>query len=159
MIDKTDFDLHPLEHAKAYRADDLEVMASGRRKRLEETHLEADGRWRWVDTIKPPFADGHGQLAGTVGIARDVTDRRKVEEELARANAGLRSEVEQRGEIEARLQSSEVRFRAIVEASPVPLCIISMPYGETCWTCTSATTAAGSIRRQCERAIHTACLA
>ncbi|WP_279607922.1 PAS domain-containing sensor histidine kinase [Paraburkholderia phenazinium] len=134
VIDKTDFDLHPLEHAKAYRADDLEVMASGRRKRLEETHLEADGRWRWVDTIKTPFADGHGQLAGTVGIARDVTDRRKVEEELARANAGLRSEVEQRREIEARLQSSEVRFRAIVEASPVPLCIISMPYGETFYT-------------------------
>jgi len=134
MIDKTDFDLHPLEHAQAYRTDDAEVMASGRRKRLEETHIEVGGRQRWVDTIKTPFCDGHGQLAGTVGIARDVTERKKVDEELARANAGLRSEVEQRRRIEVRLQSSEARFRAIVETSPVPLCIVSIPYGEIFYT-------------------------
>jgi PAS domain S-box-containing protein len=130
MVGKTDFDLHPLEHAMAYRTADAEVMASGCRKRIEETHLEADGRRRWVETIKTPFADGHGQLAGTAGIARDVTERKKVEEELARANASLRSEVEERRRIEARLQSSEARFRAIVETSPVPLCIVSMPYGK-----------------------------
>jgi len=134
MIDKTDFDLHPLEHAQAYRTDDAEVMASGRRKRLEETHIEVGGRQRWVDTIKTPFSDGHGQLAGTVGIARDVTERKKVDEELARANAGLRSEVEQRRRIEVRLKSSEARFRAIVETSPVPLCIVSIPYGEIFYT-------------------------
>jgi PAS domain S-box-containing protein len=87
-----------------------------------------------VDTIKTPFADGHGQLAGTVGIARDVTERKKVDEELAQANANLRSEVEERRRIEARLQSSEARFRAIVETSPVPLCIVSMPHGKIFYT-------------------------
>lgn len=134
VMDKTDFDLHPLEYAQAYRTDDVEVMASGCRKRFEETHLEADGRSRWVDTIKTPFADGDGQLAGTVGIARDITERKKVEQELARANAGLRSEVERRRGIEAQLQVSEARFRAIVETSPVPLCIVSMPHGEIFYT-------------------------
>ncbi|MGT2476562.1 PAS domain-containing sensor histidine kinase [Paraburkholderia terrae] len=134
MNGKTDFDLHPFEHARAYRADDAEVMASGRCRRLEETHVEVGGRWRWVETIKTPFADGHGRLAGTVGIARDVTERKKVKEELAQVNAGLRSEVERRKAIEARLQSSEARLRAIVEASPVPLCIISMQYGEIFYT-------------------------
>ncbi|CAE6871999.1 hypothetical protein R70211_01318 [Paraburkholderia domus] len=134
MIGKTDFELHPLERAMAYRSDDVEVMASGSRKRIEETHMEVDGRWRWVDTIKTPFADGHGNLAGTVGIARDVTERKKVEEELARTNASLRSEVEERRRIEARLQSSEARFRTIVETSPVPLCIASMPHGTILYT-------------------------
>ncbi len=33
VMDKTDFDLHPLEYAQAYRTDDVEVMASGCRKR------------------------------------------------------------------------------------------------------------------------------
>ncbi|MFM0060225.1 PAS domain S-box protein [Paraburkholderia phytofirmans] len=134
VIGRTDFDLHPLEHAKAYRADDVEVMASGQRKRIEEAHVQAGGHWSWVDTIKTPFADGHGQLAGTVGIARDVTERKKVEEDLARAIAGLRSEIERRTAIEVRLQASEARFRAIVETSPVPLCIVSMPRGEIFYT-------------------------
>ena len=134
LIDRTDFDLHPFEHAKAYRADDVEVMASGQRKRIEEAHVQVGGRWSWVDTIKTPFTDGDGQLAGTVGIARDVTERKKVEEDLARAIAGLRSEIERRRTIEARLQSSEARFRAIVETSPVPLCIVSMPYGAIFYT-------------------------
>lgn len=134
MIDKTDYDLHPFERATAYRADDVEVMDSGRRKRIEETHIEADGRCRWVDTIKTPFADGNGHLAGTVGIARDVTERRKAEAELARANESLRTEIEERRRIDARLQSSEARFRAIVETSPVPLCIVSMPYGKIFYT-------------------------
>jgi PAS domain S-box-containing protein len=134
VIDRTDFDLYLPEHAKAYRADDLEVMASGQRKRIEEAYGKVGGHWSWVDTIKTPFADGHGQLAGTVGIARDVTERKKVEEDLARAIAGLRSEIERRTAVEARLQASEARFRAIVETSPVPLCIVSMPRGEIFYT-------------------------
>ncbi len=36
---------------------------------------------------------------------------------------------ERRG-VEARLKKSEARFRAIVETSPVPLCITSMPEGD-----------------------------
>ncbi|SEF05753.1 PAS domain S-box-containing protein [Burkholderia sp. WP9] len=134
VIGRTDFDLHPLEHAKAYRADDVEVMVSGQRKRIEEAHVQAGGHWSWVDTIKTSFADGHGLLAGTVGIARDVTERKKVEEDLARAIAGLRSEIERRTTVEVRLQASEARFRAIVETSPVPLCIVSMPQGEILYT-------------------------
>ena len=43
VIGRTDFDLHPLEHAKAYRADDGEVMASGHRKRIEEALIQEGG--------------------------------------------------------------------------------------------------------------------
>ncbi|WP_414695057.1 PAS domain-containing sensor histidine kinase [Paraburkholderia sp.] len=134
MIGKTDFEMHPLEIAQAYRADDAEVMTSGCRKRFDESLIEVDGRSRWFDAIKTPFADGQGQLAGTVGIARDITERKKIGEEIARANTDLRSEVERRRGVEARLQASEARFRAIVETSPVPLCIASMPDGEIIYT-------------------------
>lgn len=91
IIGKTDFDVHPPEYARAYLADDAEVMASGQRKRLEEHHAEASGRRTWVETIKTPFGDGRGHQAGTVGIARDVTERRKMEDELRRSEA-LQSE-------------------------------------------------------------------
>jgi PAS domain S-box-containing protein len=68
--------------------------------------------------------------------ARDDLERRVAlrTEQLARANADLRAQIEERRRADARLQASEARFRAIVETSPVPLCITSMPDGRILYT-------------------------
>ncbi|MGF6507552.1 response regulator [Paraburkholderia sp. 32] len=68
--------------------------------------------------------------------ARDDLERRVAlrTEELARANANLRAQIDERRRADARLQASEARFRAIVETSPVPLCITSMPDGHILYT-------------------------
>jgi PAS domain S-box-containing protein len=68
--------------------------------------------------------------------ARDDLERRVAlrTEELARANANLQAQIDERRRADARLQASEVRFRAIVETSPVPLCITSMPDGHILYT-------------------------
>ena len=79
MIGLTDHDLHPVEMADAYREADLEVMASGGSKRIEEDHLNADGSVALVETIKTVLCDGQGRIAGTVGIARDIMARRHAE--------------------------------------------------------------------------------
>ena len=62
---------------------------------------------------------------------RDDLERRVASrtEELARANANLQAQIDERRRADARVQASEARFRAIVETSPVPLCITSMPEG------------------------------
>jgi PAS domain S-box-containing protein len=64
--------------------------------------------------------------------ARDELEARVEQrtEELARANVSLNLEIVERRGVEARLKESEARFRAIVETSPVPLCITSMPEGD-----------------------------
>jgi PAS domain S-box-containing protein len=64
--------------------------------------------------------------------ARDELEARVAQrtEELARANVSLNLEIDERRCVEARLKESEARFRAIVETSPVPLCITSMPDGD-----------------------------
>ena len=79
MIGKTDLELHPLELAKTYLADDAEVMASEGSKRIEEHHANADGSTTRVETIKTALRDSDGRVAGTVGIARDITARRQAE--------------------------------------------------------------------------------
>ncbi|MFL6626478.1 MAG: response regulator [Vitreoscilla sp.] len=79
MIGLTDHDVHPPDMADTYRAADLEVMASEGSKLIEEDHVNADGSVTLVETIKTSLRDGDGRIAGTVGIARDITARRQAE--------------------------------------------------------------------------------
>jgi PAS domain S-box-containing protein len=81
MIGKSDFDIHPPELAEKYRLDDLDVMASKTSRRIEERHVNADGSVILLETIKTALLGGDGLVAGTVGIARDITARRQAETE------------------------------------------------------------------------------
>jgi PAS domain S-box-containing protein len=81
IIGKTDFDVSPKEIAESYLSADKEIIASGERKRLEELCWRGDGSTFWVETIKTPLRDANGRIVGTVGVARDVTERRQAERE------------------------------------------------------------------------------
>jgi PAS domain S-box-containing protein len=91
MIGKTDFDVWRRELAENYRADDSAVMAAGLRTRIEEPYVAADGRVHFVETIKTPLKDDNGEVVGTVGIARDVTERRQAEHKAWEAGEQLRA--------------------------------------------------------------------
>jgi len=78
---KTDFDLWPRELAEKYRADDAEVMASRQQKRVEEPSLDGD-EMHWVETFKTPVIDESGNVLGTAGFARDITERKQAEEQI-----------------------------------------------------------------------------
>lgn len=79
LVGKSDFDLYPEELAKLYRADDLEVMASRVSKKVEEPYQNADGRLITIETIKTPTFSEDGDVIGTAGIARDITERKQLE--------------------------------------------------------------------------------
>ena len=44
--------------------------------------VDKDGSKTWIDTIKTPIFNTEGEVIGTTGIARDITERKKIEEEL-----------------------------------------------------------------------------
>ncbi len=81
LIGKSDLDVWPEDLAKAYRADDLAVMKSLQKKELEEL-IEDDGNRRWFETYKAPILDKEGNIFGTVGFARDITEDKQSEEKL-----------------------------------------------------------------------------
>ncbi len=82
IVGHTDLDFFPEELARSYRADDREVIATGRRKTLEEKLVDAEGTTRWIETFKTPVYSDAGEVIGTAGIAHDVTHRRKMEQSL-----------------------------------------------------------------------------
>ncbi len=80
ILGKTDRDVWPLEHAERYMADDLRVMASGEKFFVEETIREG-GDVKWFETFKTPIRNSRGMIIGTVGLARDITDKKRAEEQ------------------------------------------------------------------------------
>ena len=76
---KTAFDIWPRELAERYVAGDKFVMESRQRKRFEEPFVDVAGNHTWIETIKTPIFDDQGEVIGTVGIGRDITERKLAE--------------------------------------------------------------------------------
>jgi PAS domain S-box-containing protein len=83
---RTDLELWPRELAEKYRKEDKVVLQSGRQKRIEEPLVDKHGKSIWVETIKSPIYDENGNVVGTAGIARDVTEKKMAREQLSRIN-------------------------------------------------------------------------
>ena len=80
ILGKTDRDIWPLEHAEKYMQDDQLLMASGEKFLAEERIVEG-GDVKWFETLKTPIRDTRGLVVGTVGLARDITERKQAEEQ------------------------------------------------------------------------------
>ena len=81
VIGKTDFDIFPADLAHEYQANDLQVMTTKQQKNLEEW-VGLDAERLWMEVYKAPLLGVQGQVLGTVGFARDISQRRLSEEEL-----------------------------------------------------------------------------
>ena len=89
-IGKTDHDFFAKEHADTARADEQAVMETGAPiVDKEEAETWPDGSTTWASTSKMPLVDADGQVIGTFGISRDITQRKQTEDELRDANMQL----------------------------------------------------------------------
>lgn len=92
VVGKTDLDIAVSNLAGEYRAGGLEVFTSSTSKPVEEL-IEMGGRWRWCETSKAPVLVD-GKVIGMVGYARDITDRRAAEAEIAQSRNLFRAIVD-----------------------------------------------------------------
>ncbi|MHC4144711.1 MAG: response regulator [Planctomycetota bacterium] len=85
-IGKTDSDIFDSERARQYLADEQEVMKTDKAVvNKEEEQSWPNGRARWVSTSKVPLHSPEGEVIGTFGISRDITDRKRAEVQLKAA--------------------------------------------------------------------------
>lgn len=83
FIGKSDYDFFPEELANSYRNDDKKVLTTGKLISVEEKTL-INGEARYIETIKLPYINPTGKIIGTMGIAKDITEKKLTEIELMR---------------------------------------------------------------------------
>lgn len=78
----------PAEFAVQHRNNDLEIIQTGQGKLFEEENPETDGQHVYL-TNKFPLFDAHNQVYAVCGISTDMTDHKRMENELRRSNTEL----------------------------------------------------------------------
>ncbi len=85
LLGKDDFAFYPKEAAEKFYADDRAVLRGQPVFNREEVLVDGQGRQRWLLTNKIPMRDEEGRVVGLIGIGRDITERKLIEEELKHA--------------------------------------------------------------------------
>ncbi len=81
IIGKTDFDFTDAQQAQRFKFTDDEVIRSGKSVELEETLETANGKQN-ILILKFPLLDAENKIYGISGIASDITERVKYQEQL-----------------------------------------------------------------------------
>jgi two-component system, sensor histidine kinase and response regulator len=116
-VGKTDFDFFAGEHARQAFEDEQAIMWTGQPLIQEERETWVDRPDTWVSTTKVPLRDAAGNAVGTFGISRDITKRKRAEEEAARLVGEL--------EVSERRAVREQRFlSALLGSAPVAIAIV-----------------------------------
>jgi PAS domain S-box-containing protein len=79
IVGKLDLDVLSAAVAKSFHEQDRAVMADGCVFIKEELVPNNQGHAVWFETYKAPLTDGAGQIQGTIGIARNIHERKQRE--------------------------------------------------------------------------------
>ncbi len=95
---KDDYDLFPEKQALKIREIDKHIVKTQESISYEAYQKNEEGLERAFSTTKSPFYGHNGKVIGIIGIARDISEKKKAQEQLA---------------------TSEELFRSITENAPI----------------------------------------
>lgn len=118
IIGHSDYDLFPKELADLFRSNDIKVLKSLKTHSNYEWVKYTDGRDVYLLTQKFPLCNKEGILFDLTGISRDLTDQKRLMEELRKREVALSQtisvcgdtfdKVVQKGDLSARADVSKL---------------------------------------------------
>jgi PAS domain S-box-containing protein len=118
VLGKDDFELFPKDMAERFFADDQSVIQTGKSVvNREEYVLDEKGKKRWLLTSKIPLHDKNGHIIGLVGIGKDITNRKLIEEALHESEERFRIIAEQTGQLvyDYQLDSGVIKYAGAIQ--------------------------------------------
>ena len=88
ILGKTDRDLFSPDTAEVVMDKDRQVLVQGVTQTFEESST-SNGVSRIYLSTKGPYRDAHGDIIGLLGVARDITERKRAEEEMRQSQQKL----------------------------------------------------------------------
>ncbi|HET6487986.1 MAG TPA: PAS domain-containing protein, partial [Spirochaetia bacterium] len=92
---------NPQRGIRGWEQDDRAALAGRTVRSVEQ--VTGSGEVRYLDTLKVPLRDERGDVVGVIGLSRDITDRKRMEEDL---------------------RESQERLRQIFEHAPVAIAVL-----------------------------------
>ena len=116
VLGKSDLDIFSGELASQYYEDDQTMMESGQPLNREEVVVNPrTGEKRWLHTTKVPMRDKQGTVVGLIGISRDITKMKQVEESLRQAHDELEKRIAERT---AEISQERLLLRTLIDNLP-----------------------------------------
>ena len=108
MVGCSDFDLFAQAHAQQAYDDEQRIISTGEPLvGAEECETWPDGRITWVSTTKMPLKDAEGNIIGTFGVSRDITEHKEAElraayyaDQVRRIKEGMEEDVRMAAELQ-----------------------------------------------------------
>jgi PAS domain S-box-containing protein len=131
-IGKTDTDFFLSHFARQTLVDEMRMLTTGEPILDKEEHVDTTYGKMWVSATKVPLRDKDGRITGLVGVSRNTTERKQVEEELRAQRESFRALTDNAPDAIARIDR-DLRFvyanRVLLDRLGIPA---SEVLGKTC---------------------------
>jgi PAS domain S-box-containing protein len=104
LLGKSDYDFFPVSEADFFIKKDREVLKSGKLLDIPEEPIKTKNGQRFLHTKKIPLLGKKGKPEFLLGISEDITEKKKIEDELKIYTDG-------------RLKENEEKFRSLFEGA------------------------------------------
>jgi len=92
IVGRTDYDFVDKELADFFRDNDRRAVEADSPRKNEEWLAFHDNRYKGqFETVKAPMKDAAGKLIGVLGVARDITESRRIQDQLRMSERDLKA--------------------------------------------------------------------
>jgi PAS domain S-box-containing protein len=123
LVGKNTLDLTSPEDRHLDHEIVAELHDGATRSSFEKRYVRKDGRVLWANLTAAVIRDEHGRPHHYITMLKDVSERKRIEDELRKLNQSLEQRVQERT---GELLAAEERYRMLFERNPEPMWVFDM---------------------------------